>query len=314
MTMQRCALIDGVRYVRTGDLQKWDADNNLVHVSRVDYQIKLRGQRLEPAEIEHVIMSASSDIRECLVVKGEREEKDYLIAYLASTVSPSEEQNFTMLAEQACYSRLPAIKCPAIYLIWHEDKLPRTPNGKIDRSALPAPSFSTVQSNDVMNCLNKFNLPTESEIQQLWQHILHINGKQSKYEMSPDANWYQLGGDSLQLMKLISVYQRYLARDRFELPMAELLKHATTQAHTQTLNNTFKAYHQDSDGHITQAAKLIKTQATKGTVVVYCNHRYVVLVGNTYTLQAIRIATDRSFEVFRIILLCSLLIALIDII
>lgn len=273
MTMQRCAVIDGVRYVRTGDLQKWDVDNNLVHVSRVDYQIKLRGQRLEPAEIEHVIMSASSDIHECLVVKGERGEKDYLIAYLASTVSPSEEENLTMLAEQACYSMLPPIKCPAIYLIWHEDKLPRTSNGKINRSTLPSPSFSIVHSNDMMNCLNKFNPPTESEIQRLWQHILHINGKQSKYEMSPDANWYQLGGDSLKLIKLISVYQRYLARDRLELPMAELLKHATIQAHIQTLNDAFRAYYQDSDGHITQAAKLIKTQAKKGTVIVHCNHR-----------------------------------------
>src|SRR5690349_16879906 len=142
MTAQRFSQIDGVRYIRTGDLQKWDVNGNLVYCGRVDYQIKLRGQRIEPAEIEDVIMSASSDIRECLVMKVEGDEHDYLVAHVATTVLSSEEKlNATI--EKTCFLRLAPIKRPTVYRVWHGGTLPRNRNGKINRAALLPHVFPT---------------------------------------------------------------------------------------------------------------------------------------------------------------------------
>ena len=274
LTAKRFTQIDGVRYVRTGDLQKWDVNHNLVHVNRVDYQIKLRGQRLEPAEIEHVIASASPDIRECIVMKVEHEEQDYLIAYLASTVSTDAEKNLIAVVEQACSSNLSPIKRPARYRIWAADKLPRSPNGKINRAALRSFELSSAESHLTMKHLTEASLPTEFDIQQIWEQILPTREHKNDNRLPLDTNWYQLGGDSLTMMKLISLYRRDLIREEYEVPATELFQKATIRGHTQILGEFMRAEKQNNHLHTTQTNQLQKTNQMKGTRIwlLYCVH------------------------------------------
>jgi len=253
LTTQRLKEINGVRYVRTGDLQKWDKNQNLVLVGRIDYQIKIRGQRLEPAEIENVIRHASSDIHECLVMKIEHDKQDYLVAYLASTVSDNEKTMLISRVEEVCYSLLPPIKRPSIYHILHENKLPRSPNGKILHRLLPQPMFTT----------RDLSIKTEHGIEQLWQQILPHGGIEKKISITLDTSWYQLGGNSLGLMKLLSEYHRNFIHGKCKLPNAQLLQHATIREHTKLLCETLEAYRKGNN-HTPQLIELQRTKATKG--------------------------------------------------
>lgn len=269
MTKQRLLQIDGVRYVRTGDLQKWDANGNLVQVGRIDYQIKLRGQRIEPAEIEAVIGRASADIHESLVMKIDQDEQDYLVAYLATTIPESEQKRLSIAVETNCLLQLPPIKRPTLYMFWHGKNLPRSSNGKINRAMLPQPSFSIPKPHLIGSHHNKLSTIVIDEIRELWQQLLPFSDKSKKDDLSPDANWYRLGGDSLGIMKLMTLYRRHFLSSECELPMTELLSSPTIDHHLKSLNDIIEEEQQCvKDERTTQCVILQKTQATKGKTFV----------------------------------------------
>jgi amino acid adenylation domain-containing protein len=129
----------GGRLYRTGDLGRYSPAGCIEFAGRIDHQIKIRGYRIEPAEIECVLMQAPS-IRECIVIASEDESSEKrLVAYL---VVEEEFSGTTLELRQFLRQRLPAYFVPSSFVVL--DSLPLSPNGKVDRNALPAPGEQDV--------------------------------------------------------------------------------------------------------------------------------------------------------------------------
>ncbi|WLQ39044.1 amino acid adenylation domain-containing protein [Streptomyces laculatispora] len=124
----------GARMYRTGDLVRWGIDGTLHYMARADQQIKLRGHRIEPAEIETVLRADPSVSTACVLVREDLPGDRNLIAYVVPAPGHTPEPG-PLAAYVALH--LPAYMVPAV--IQPVDALPLTPNGKLDRAALPAP-------------------------------------------------------------------------------------------------------------------------------------------------------------------------------
>ena len=117
---------------RTGDLARWLPDGNIEFIGRIDHQVKIRGFRIELGEIESQLLK-HEEIKEAVVI--DREDKDgnkYLCAYVVS----NKEMTVIELREHLS-KELPDYMVPAYFM--QLEKIPLTPNGKIDRKALPEP-------------------------------------------------------------------------------------------------------------------------------------------------------------------------------
>src|SRR6185312_9283543 len=122
----------GARLYRTGDRGRWRADGTLEHLGRADFQIKLRGFRIEPGEIEAQLAGHPPVTQALVMVREDRPGDARLVAYLASEAPVDEAALRSRLRE-----RLPEYMLPQHFVVLAA--LPLLPNGKIDRARLPAP-------------------------------------------------------------------------------------------------------------------------------------------------------------------------------
>jgi aspartate racemase len=199
------------RMYRTGDLARWRADGVVEFLGRVDNQVKILGHRIEPGEIESAL-GAHEQIKHCCVVPhaDENGSKRLVAYYVGSDNSVTAPQLRKFLAE-----RLPQYMIPALFVA--VDAMPLTPNGKVDRAALPAPS-ATVQER-----------PTPAvAVSQLERTIIDA---WSKYlgtdRIGPTDNFFDLGGDSLLLVGIHTSLQKALER---EIPITSLFEFATVRS------------------------------------------------------------------------------------
>ena len=163
-------------------------DGTLEFLGRRDNQIKLRGFRIELGEIESALAMDAS-IREVLVVKRDDEQQGArLVAYIVEA-KPCTNSELISHLEQ----RLPSHMIPSVFV--RLDALPRMPNGKLDRSALPDPPLATVveSSGTVLP-----RTPTEETVAAIWRHVLGIS------HLGIHENFFELGGHSLLATKVIS--------------------------------------------------------------------------------------------------------------
>ncbi|MEW6734839.1 MAG: amino acid adenylation domain-containing protein, partial [Acidobacteriota bacterium] len=199
----------GARLYRTGDLARYLDDGNIEFLGRLDHQVKLRGYRIELAEIESVLRQHSS-VQECVVIAREDSIGDKrLVAYIV--VVNAEEFTLTEM-RQYLKPRLPEYMIPAATVIM--ERLPLTPNGKLDRKALPAPEQ---QHGHV------FIAPRdeyELKLARLWQEILRVE------LVGVQDSFFELGGHSLLAVRMMAQVQELFDQ---HLPLSILFQNSTVE-------------------------------------------------------------------------------------
>ncbi len=189
----------GGRLYRTGDLARYGADGVIEYVGRVDHQVKVRGFRIELGEIE-ACLGEHPAVREALVIAIEGTAGAQLVAYLVpqaeALASATLEIQAALRNELKALLRdsLPEYMVPA-HLLFLE-RLPLSPNGKVDRKALPAPDASLLQEAYVAP-----RSELECQVAAIWQEVLKLQ------RVGLDDHFFELGGHSLLAINVISRIQ-----------------------------------------------------------------------------------------------------------
>jgi len=201
---------EGSRLYRSGDLVRWTRDGNLEFMGRIDQQVKVRGFRIELGEIESTLGSIDG-IRDAVVlaredVPGEKRLVGYYVTDKDKTLQPSEIRSVLK-------KTLPEYMVPAAFVAL--EAMPLTPNGKIDRRALPAPEMDRSQlSAEFIAPRNE----TEKALAEIAGELLHLE-KVGVYD-----NFFELGGHSLLATQYIS---RVRSRFDVEIPLMALFEKPT---------------------------------------------------------------------------------------
>ncbi len=181
----------GARMYRSGDLGRWRHDGTLEHLGRLDHQVKLGGFRIELGEIESALLEQPG-VGDCVVVtRAESQDDVRLVAYL---VAAGAAPVWPVLREQL-RARLPHYMIPQHFVTLVA--LPRLPNGKVDRSALPAP-----QPESAAIGAGGFVAPQSSDqraIAAIWAEVLEVD------EVGLIDNFFDLGGHSLLAMRAVAL-------------------------------------------------------------------------------------------------------------
>lgn len=178
------------RIYKTGDLVKWMVDGNIEYIGRIDHQVKIRGFRIELGEIESQL-NTYDEILESLVITRDREGDKYLVAYYLANEEIEAEKLILYLLD-----RLPGYMVPSHYI--RLEKIPLTPNGKLDKKALPCPDFDLVEESA------KPKNQIQRELVKIWADLLSI----PENAIGVQTNFFDIGGNSLKLLMMVSQVNR----------------------------------------------------------------------------------------------------------
>lgn len=225
LTQEKFVTINGQRFYRTGDMGRFDADGNLEILGRSDFQIQLRGMRIELGEVELALRQAAG-VRDGVVMAPEIDGEKTLVAYvvLNPTQKPTHEEIRRFLQ-----TKLPDYMVPT--LVIELEALPLNINQKVDRRALPLPTSLRSLSTQPYVAPET---PLESLLSEIWAAILGLE------QVSIQDNFFSLGGHSLMAAQVLSRLQETLNLDisisrLFEFPtIAELAAHLATLSSDET--------------------------------------------------------------------------------
>ncbi|WP_229506533.1 non-ribosomal peptide synthetase [Massilia sp. BJB1822] len=202
----------GARLYKTGDLGRWLADGNIEYLGRNDFQVKLRGFRIELGEIE-TRLGECAGVREAVVIAREDQPGDQrLVAYLTAQEGAVLEPG---VLRAALAAQLPEYMVPSAFVML--EAFPLTPNGKLDRKALPAPDQGEIVSRTYAAPQGE----VEQVLADIWQELLGIG------EVGRDDHFFELGGHSLLAVQLVSRVRQTLDA---ELPLRALFAQPTLAA------------------------------------------------------------------------------------
>ena len=176
------------RLYRTGDLVRYLPDGNIEFLGRTDFQVKFRGFRIEPGEIERAIEQHPSVRESIVLMREDTPGQKYLTAYWTSkgeTSSPTEPR--ALLKE-----RLPEYMVPTAFVLM--DAFPTTPNGKVDRKALPQPESSGIESEAPYEAPRN---ETERTLSEIWADVLGVE------RVGIHDNFFAMGGHSLLTLQVL---------------------------------------------------------------------------------------------------------------
>jgi len=200
------------RLYKTGDLARWRNDGQLEYLGRNDFQVKLRGYRIELEEIELVLLDLE-EVSESVVLLKE----DQLIAYVVAQGC----SEAVLMARMK--SHLPAYMVASKIVML--EKIPLTKNGKQDRNALFALDIAKVPC--------RYTAPEteiERQLQKIWQKLLNLDA------ISVEANFFEIGGHSLLAIRLASACREHF---NTELPLSEFMASPSIRALAQNINQIF---------------------------------------------------------------------------
>jgi amino acid adenylation domain-containing protein len=196
----------GARLYRTGDRARWLPDGTLDFLGRVDHQVKIRGFRVEPGEIE-AVLRRHPGVAECVVVAREDVPGETrLVAYLVGEVE-------TDGLREHLRRGLPEYMVPGAFV--RLESFPLTPNGKLDRQALPAPEYTSAGERFVAP-----RTPVEETLAGIWAEVLHLE------RVGVHDDFFELGGHSLLATRVAARVREAFGvgltvREVFEAPTVE---------------------------------------------------------------------------------------------
>ncbi|MFI0348968.1 amino acid adenylation domain-containing protein [Actinomadura sp. 9N407] len=199
----------GDRMYRTGDLMRRRPDGTLEYLDRADFQVKIRGFRIEPGEIEAAIAAHPAVANVAVIAREDAPGVKRLVAYVVATAPPEELRAF--VAE-----RLPEYMVPAAFVPL--ETFPTNLNGKLDRTALPAPDFGTAA-----RAGRDPRTPEEEVLCGLFAGALGLE------RVGADVGFFDLGGDSIAALRLAGLARRA----ELEITPRDVFTHQTVEALTR---------------------------------------------------------------------------------
>jgi amino acid adenylation domain-containing protein len=203
---------NGERLYRTGDLGRFLPDGNIEFLGREDFQVKVQGYRIELGEIEARMQEDEGVDLSLVVVRedtpGEKRLAGYVVAKPGMSLDPDQ-------LKQHLREKLPEYMVPVAIVILHS--FPLTPNGKVDRKALPAPARSTVEASSTSAALRD---SLDLQLTKLWERILKVR------PIGLRDNFFDLGGNSLGAVRLFSEMRTFFGRS---FPLSVLFQAPTVE-------------------------------------------------------------------------------------
>jgi amino acid adenylation domain-containing protein len=198
---------DGCKLYKTGDEVRYRPDGEIEHLGRLDFQVKVRGHRIEPGEVE-AIAAQFPEVRETLAMvredaPGNAQLVCYIVPHQGAELRASE-------LRAAMAEKLPDYMVPAIVVL---DSLPKTANRKIDLKSLPAPATGVSVCGEPRN-------ETEAQLLAIWKQVLQLD------RIGTTDNFFDLGGHSLLGMRLLAEIDRAFGRC---LPVATVFRAPTVE-------------------------------------------------------------------------------------
>jgi amino acid adenylation domain-containing protein len=214
------AATGGERLYKTGDQVRWTSEGTLEFFGRFDHQVKIRGYRIELEEIEAALLQITGIKQATVIVREDVPGNQSLVGYVVldnKAIRPAEKELKARLE-----SRLPEYMVPASVVSL--EKMPLTPNGKIDRKALPKPD----QGSDV-GLLPRDEV--ELQLANIWQDLLKVS------RVGRQQNFFELGGHSLLAITLMK-----RIREQFELnmPLSALFDQPTIEHLADVLRSRYR--------------------------------------------------------------------------
>ncbi|HYW08682.1 MAG TPA: amino acid adenylation domain-containing protein, partial [Longimicrobium sp.] len=201
--------LPGARLYQTGDRARWRADGALEFLGRLDFQVKVRGFRIEPGEIESVLV-AHPAVREAVVTARDDTGETRLVAYVTGHGGPPDPGELRRFLRE----RLPEHMVPAAFVAL--DALPLSPSGKVDRRALPAPEAAPAGAHPALPPATEL----ERRIAEAWSEVLAVKAA------GVEDNFFDLGGHSLLLARV----HRRLAEWAPALTVLDLFQYPTIRS------------------------------------------------------------------------------------
>ncbi|WP_208344456.1 non-ribosomal peptide synthetase, partial [Aetokthonos hydrillicola] len=228
--------IQNSKLYKTGDLARYLPDGNIEYIGRIDHLVKLRGFRIELGEIE-TVLNQHPDVRQSVVIVREDQPGDKrLVAYI---ILEQESPTTSRMLRNFLKEQLPEYMVPGVFLML--EVFPLTPNGKVDRRALPAPETS------LSDCEVDLVLPrtiTEKLLASIWAEILGLK------QVGIYNNFFELGGHSLLATQVTSRIRETFAVD---VSLRYLFESPTIAAFSQVIET---ARNSNTMGHVSEIERV----------------------------------------------------------
>ena len=200
----------GEKMYRTGDLAKWNENGDVEFLGRIDTQVKIRGFRIELGEIESCLLKHDAVGQVVVADKEDAHGYKYLCAYIV----PSKEMPSASDLKEHLSKEVPYFMVPSLFV--EIESIPLTPNGKIDRRALPTPSYD--MNNEVRENFETPENETEEKLLSIWKDLLEFS------LISVEDDFFQLGGHSLKATMMTS---RIESEFNVQIALSEIFKSPT---------------------------------------------------------------------------------------
>ncbi|MCK4259026.1 MAG: non-ribosomal peptide synthase/polyketide synthase [Halanaerobiales bacterium] len=199
----------GQKMYRTGDRVRWTKDGYIEFLGRIDHQVKIRGYRIEPGEIENLLLSHQAIKEVVVIARQDQSENDYLCSYFVSDREISISELKEYLSKE-----LPEYMIPAVFV--KLERMPLTPNGKINRKALPEVDGKISTGREYIAPRDEI----EEKLVQIWSQVI----KTEKIGIRDD--FFELGGHSLKAGILVAKINKQF---NVELPLREIFNVPTIE-------------------------------------------------------------------------------------